>query len=326
MLAALAQPTALVLAASKGSFLIKPGIGLMVWTLLVFGVTMVLLSQARLPAHQRGARTAQARIEESIDTAERTREEADELLAEYRERLKEARAQAEEIVQRARQAADAHEHEAKERGQEILAEAAKRAERDIEAATKRALDDIRREVADLTILATEKVTRKTLDTDDQKRLVEEALGELDFSGDLARRVEQLMEELAQVYARSLFEVAREQGKLDELREQLGQFADALDANRELAVFFFSPYFSTQEKQDALERMLDGADEMLPELPQAADREPPHAGDLPHAPAVRAPVGAGEPAAAGRDHERDRARPGDDREPRAARSASAPGAR
>ncbi len=71
-----------------------------------------------------------------------------------------------------------------------------------------------------------------------------------------------MEELAQVYGRSLFEVAREHGKLDELREQLGQFADALDQNHELAVFFFSPYFSTQEKQDALGRMLDGADPLF----------------------------------------------------------------
>ena len=71
-----------------------------------------------------------------------------------------------------------------------------------------------------------------------------------------------MEELARVYARSLFEVAGEQGKLDELREQLGQFADALDSNRELAVFFFSPYFSTAEKEDGLDRLLDGADEAL----------------------------------------------------------------
>jgi F-type H+-transporting ATPase subunit delta len=71
-----------------------------------------------------------------------------------------------------------------------------------------------------------------------------------------------MDELADVYARSLFEVAREHGKLDQLREQLGQFADALDQNRELAVFFFSPYFSTSEKQDALERILDGADEVF----------------------------------------------------------------
>ena len=68
-----------------------------------------------------------------------------------------------------------------------------------------------------------------------------------------------MEELAQVYGRSLFQVAREQGKLDELREQLGQFVDALNENRELAVFFFSPYFSTKEKQEGLRRLLDGAD-------------------------------------------------------------------
>jgi F-type H+-transporting ATPase subunit delta len=68
-----------------------------------------------------------------------------------------------------------------------------------------------------------------------------------------------MEELARVYARSLFEVAREQGKLDVLREQLGEFADALDANRQLAVFFFSPYFSTKEKHDGLARVLHGAD-------------------------------------------------------------------
>jgi F-type H+-transporting ATPase subunit delta len=71
-----------------------------------------------------------------------------------------------------------------------------------------------------------------------------------------------MDELARVYARSLFEVAREHGKLEQLREQLGQFADALSRHRELALFFFSPYFSTQEQQDALGGLLDGADESL----------------------------------------------------------------
>jgi F-type H+-transporting ATPase subunit delta len=71
-----------------------------------------------------------------------------------------------------------------------------------------------------------------------------------------------MEELAQVYGRSLFEVAREHGKLDLLREQLNQFADALESHRELQVFFFSPHFSSAEKQEALGRMLDGADEHL----------------------------------------------------------------
>lgn len=175
------HPSALVLAASKGSFLIKPGVGLMVWTLLVFGITMVLLSKLAFPRISEALERRKRSIEDSIDTAERTRSEAEQLLDEYRERLKEARAQAEEIVQRARQAADVHEQEAKAEGQEILAAAAKRAERDIDAATKRALDDIRREVADLTVLATEKVTRKALTPEDQKRLVEEALGELDFS-------------------------------------------------------------------------------------------------------------------------------------------------
>src|SRR4051794_33502418 len=68
-----------------------------------------------------------------------------------------------------------------------------------------------------------------------------------------------MEEIATVYARSLFEVAQEQDKLDLIRDQLGAFADALDETRELQVFFFSPYFSTQEKQDGLDRAVSDAD-------------------------------------------------------------------
>jgi F-type H+-transporting ATPase subunit delta len=68
-----------------------------------------------------------------------------------------------------------------------------------------------------------------------------------------------MEEIAQVYARSLFEVAKEHDKLDTVREQLGEFADALDRNRELSIFFFSPYFSTAEKKDGLGKLLDGVD-------------------------------------------------------------------
>ena len=71
-----------------------------------------------------------------------------------------------------------------------------------------------------------------------------------------------MEEIAAVYARSLFDVAREQGKLDVVREQLGEFADVLADNRDLQTFFFSLYFSTHEKEDGLERMVDGADPIL----------------------------------------------------------------
>jgi ATP synthase F1 delta subunit len=68
-----------------------------------------------------------------------------------------------------------------------------------------------------------------------------------------------MEEIATVYARSLFEVAQEKGNLDAVREQLGEFADALDGNQEMQVFFFSPYFSTQEKEEGLDKVVTDAD-------------------------------------------------------------------
>ena len=69
-----------------------------------------------------------------------------------------------------------------------------------------------------------------------------------------------MEEIAQVYARSLFEVASENDELDEVQEQLGEFADALDGSRELQLFFFSPYFSSEEKKDGVDKVVDGGNE------------------------------------------------------------------
>ncbi|HUA11151.1 MAG TPA: F0F1 ATP synthase subunit B [Solirubrobacteraceae bacterium] len=163
------------------SWLITPNVGLTIWTLVVFGLSMIILVKWVFPRIRDALDERRQVISESLDSADRTRKEADDVLAEYRERLKEARAQADEIVQRARQSAEGHESEARERGKEMIAEAARRAEREIDEATRRALDGIRREVADLTILATEKVTRKALSEDDQRRLVEEALGELDFA-------------------------------------------------------------------------------------------------------------------------------------------------
>ena len=71
-----------------------------------------------------------------------------------------------------------------------------------------------------------------------------------------------MEEIAEVYGRSLFAVAQEHGKLDEIREQLGQFSDAVQENRDLQIFFFSPYFSTPEKKEGLEKALEDADTTL----------------------------------------------------------------
>ena len=167
---------------ANGSFLITPNVGIMIWTIVVFGVSLFIMRRAVFPQIGKVLDDRAEKIEGEIDAAALAREEAERLLAEYRERLKQAREQADEIVQRARQSADVHEKESKERGRETVAEATKRAQREIEGATKRALDDLRREVADLTIMATEKVTRKTLDEADQRRLVEEALRELDFSG------------------------------------------------------------------------------------------------------------------------------------------------
>ena len=168
--------------ASKGSFLISTNVGIMIWTIVVFVISLLILRRWVFPRIGEALDKRAKRIDGDIDAAAELRKDADKVLDEYRERLKEARAQSDEIVQRARQAAETHEREAKEQGREVIAEASERAQRDIESATKRALDDLRREVADLTIMATEKVTRKTLDDADQRRLVEEALGELDFSG------------------------------------------------------------------------------------------------------------------------------------------------
>ena len=174
--------TATLAASSSGNFLVSPNVGVMIWTLIAFGATLYLLRRLVFPRISEALEKRQHAIEESIDAAERTRQEADKLLADYRQRLQEARAQADEIVARARQAAEQHEREGQERGRQLVSEASERAQRDIEAATQRALQELRKEVADLTVMATEKVTRKTLTEADQKRLVEEALRELDFSG------------------------------------------------------------------------------------------------------------------------------------------------
>jgi F-type H+-transporting ATPase subunit b len=164
-----------------GSFLVQPGLGLMIWTLVVFVIAMIILSRAAWPKIAEALDKRQHAIEESIDFAERTKAEAESLLEEYRERLKEARTQAEEIVTRARKAAEVHERESLEQAREKREELLAQTRRDIEAETRRAIQEIRREVADLTVMATEKVTRKTLTEEDQQRLVKEALDELDFT-------------------------------------------------------------------------------------------------------------------------------------------------
>jgi F-type H+-transporting ATPase subunit b len=163
-----------------GSFLVSPSLGLMIWTLLAFGITLYLLNKLAFPRIAAALDRRRVAIEESIDAANRAKEEADELLDEYRARLREAREQAEDIVARSRKAAenltDQTKAEATQQREEMLAAA----RRDIEHETRRALDELRREVADLTVAATEKITRKSLSEEDHRRLIEEALSEVDF--------------------------------------------------------------------------------------------------------------------------------------------------
>jgi F-type H+-transporting ATPase subunit b len=164
-----------------GNFLVTPELGLMLWTLIAFGVTLWFLSKFAFPRIQAALDKRQKAIEEAIDASERAKAESDELLREYRERLQEARQQADEIVARSRRAAEEAEREALEGARHQREELLEQTRRDIDAETRRAIQEIRNEVADLTVRATEKVTRKALTPEDQRRLVQEALGELDFS-------------------------------------------------------------------------------------------------------------------------------------------------
>ena len=172
-----------VLAASSGggSFLVSPSLGLMIWTLIAFAITLYLLNKLAYPRIAEALDRRRVAIEESIESARRAKEEADQLLEEYRARLREAREQAEDIVTRARKAADNLKDETKAEATQQREQLLAQARRDIEHETRRALDELRKEVADLTVTATEKITRKSLDEEDHRRLIEEALSEVDFS-------------------------------------------------------------------------------------------------------------------------------------------------
>src|SRR4029453_12859005 len=147
-------------------------------TLVVFGFTMWVLSKVAFPRIQAALDKRANAIRESIESAEKTREEADKILEEYRARLREAREQADDIVARARRAAETTTAQAAQEGRDKREELLAAARRDIEAETRRSLERIRKEVADLPVLTTEKGTAKSLDTEDQKRPIDEALAEV----------------------------------------------------------------------------------------------------------------------------------------------------
>jgi F-type H+-transporting ATPase subunit b len=170
-----------VAADSGGNFLVTPNVGLMIWTLIAFGIALFLLQRLAFPRIGEALDKRRKAIEDSIEAAERTRLEAEALLEEYRARLREAREQADDIVGRARKAGDQVQEETLAQAKQSREELMERTRRDIEAETRRALEEIRAEVANLTVLATEKLARKSLDAEDQRRLIDEALNEIDFS-------------------------------------------------------------------------------------------------------------------------------------------------
>ena len=170
-----------IAASSSGNFLVSPNVGVMVWTLIAFGVTLILLWRYVYPRITEFLDKRRRAIEETIEVAERTRTEADELLREYRERLREARGQADELISRARQVSERLHDDAKADAARTREDLMERTRRDIEQETRRAIEEIRGEVANLTVIATEKITRKTLTPEDHQRLIQEALQEFDFS-------------------------------------------------------------------------------------------------------------------------------------------------
>jgi F-type H+-transporting ATPase subunit b len=164
-----------------GSSLIQVTPGLMIWTLVCFAIVFLVLRRYAFGPIQKVIDERRERIRRSIEEADKAREEARKLLEEHRALIGSARRDAEEILAEARRIAEAQRARVREETEADRQRRLEETRRQIEAETRRALDQIRAEVADLTLLATEKVVGKALDQADQRRLIEEAIGDLDFS-------------------------------------------------------------------------------------------------------------------------------------------------
>jgi len=155
--------------------------GLMIWTLIAFAITFFVLRRYAFGPIQKAIDARRDRIREALDAADRARIESEKLVAEQREALAKARSEAEAMLAEARRVAEDQQRRLRE---ELDAERQRRIEetrKDVEAETARAIGQIRSEVASLALEATEKVAGKILTEPDQRRLIEEAIDELDFS-------------------------------------------------------------------------------------------------------------------------------------------------
>ena len=172
---------AIVLAQEEGgSDLIKVVPGLMIWTAITFVIVFFVLRKLAFGRIQAMIDQRRDRIAEALDEADKAREEARNLLAENRRLVAEGKAQAEEILAEARRVAESQRGRTLEEARADLERRLEENTKSIEAESQRLVEQIRREVVELTLLAAEKVTGKVLDADDQRRLIDEAVGEIDF--------------------------------------------------------------------------------------------------------------------------------------------------
>jgi len=168
-----------LLVASSGLIKVVPG--LMIWTIVCFLITLFVLKRYAFGPIQKMLDERRERIQRSIEEAEHAREESRKLLEEHRALIGQARGQAEDILAEARKVAEAQRQRVREETEADRQRRLEETRRQIEAETQRALEQIRAEVAELTLVAATKVTGKVLDDEDHRRLIDDAISELDFS-------------------------------------------------------------------------------------------------------------------------------------------------
>jgi F-type H+-transporting ATPase subunit b len=161
--------------------LIKVTPGLMIWTIVCFLIALFVLKRYAFGPIQGAIDARRERIRESLDEADRAREEARALLEEHRRLIAQAKSQAEDVLAEARKQSDAQRERVREETEADRQRRLEDTKRQIDAETQRALEQIRTEVAELAMIATSKVTGKVLDRDDHRKLIEDAISDLDFS-------------------------------------------------------------------------------------------------------------------------------------------------
>jgi F-type H+-transporting ATPase subunit b len=155
--------------------------GLMIWTVLFFGIVLYVLKRYAFGPIQKTIDDRRERIAKAVEDADNARAEARDLLEQHRALIGQAKSESADILAEARKVAEAQMTRVRDEAEVDRQRRLEETRKQIDAETSRAIDQIRGEVADLTVEATQRVVGKVLDTDDQRRLIDEAIAELDFS-------------------------------------------------------------------------------------------------------------------------------------------------